>query len=437
MKKTLLMSTTIIIVTLLCVVPFSVRAASNTVWATGGNFDGGEGEYNVYTIQASSNSYLQFYFDDQFYSFDQYHTAVVTKIDLNGVYTGDITLTFGDISSYTAFPLFWVETGEGSCGVDGVNNTFVLHLNEVQHLTFYVCSTQTSTNNIQPTLVDADLVPYTSVMESLADYQIPLESLAGYVFAVENPNRIVYTDGDVYPHIRVAYADLGRNTSFPYLDPRSDAIHFIFMSEYNHTAREPLLEMNTSNTVTMYINSISPFTFTGYRIYDVVFTNSSTSAATNRIKWLRDADIYPIYYGKLSNMPENYRTMFGFGNVFQNIYASLQSIFVKVGDIYTYLKVGDSSTDNGTSEAIDDATGDLSDISGDINDITDAIDVDFNSHINDIDLDDHDFFTGLTTTTEFFKYYAGEFYTGLGDIKALLIVPIIVTIMMMIAGWMF
>ena len=109
MKKILLMSTTIIIVTLLCVVPFSVRAASNTVWATGGNLDDGEGEYNVYTIQASSGSYLQFYFDDQFYSFDQYRTAVLTKIDLNGVYTGDITLTFGGISSYTAFPLYWVE----------------------------------------------------------------------------------------------------------------------------------------------------------------------------------------------------------------------------------------------------------------------------------------------------------------------------------------
>lgn len=92
MKKRIITALMILSIITISVIPFSVKAAGNLVYATGGTFD--EGEYNIYTVQASSGSYLQFYAFDKFYSFDQYHTAVVVRIDLDNYYSGDITLNF-------------------------------------------------------------------------------------------------------------------------------------------------------------------------------------------------------------------------------------------------------------------------------------------------------------------------------------------------------
>lgn len=434
MKKILMMSTTIFMVTLICVVPFfvPVKAAGNLVYSTGATFN--EGEYNVYTAQASTGSSLQFYFDDMFYSYDQYKTAVITKISLNDVYTGDITLTYSRISNYTDFGLFWVDADQGSCGIDGSGKTFTLHLYGVQSLTFYQTSTITSTNNLQPDGISTTLITQNSILDSLSGYQIPMEQLMAFVFTSTDPNTIEYTNGDLYPHFNVSAGTLGQNTSFA-VPARNQRLHYVFISSVNHNSN-PLVGLNGPTDLTFTISAITPFTFSGYRLYDMQIVNPTSAATTSRLYWMKSASIYPIFFGYEDQMSNQLRELMGLGTDTDRLVTLLTAISGNVNNIYNYLTLGDSSTSNQVTEDIDDVTGDLTDIFGNINDITDAIDVDFNSHINDIDLDDNDFFTGLTTTTEFFKYYAGEFYTSIGDMKALLIVPIIVTIMMMIAGWM-
>lgn len=420
MKKIMLMSTTIILTTLLCVVPFSVRtvkAAGNLVYATGGTFT--EGEYNVYTAQASSGSYLQFYAFDKYYSFDQYHSACIVKIDLNDIYSGDITLNFS--SNYTMFPLWWVETEQGSCGIDGINKQIILHLTDVQSLTVYLCSTNTSSNGIQPTSVDSSLTKTSdSIADLLADYQIELQSLPAWIFASATYDSIVYDNGMKYPYVSVKAGDVTKYQNF------SPGKTYIFYCMLSAGASTSTISM-TNGSVSVEIYSLPYYRFNGgYRIWRFTYQVITTTDQVSAMRWGIDNNVIPLYFGDGRNMTVEMQSLLGTDspNLTTDKLDQLIALLAAQGD-------------PDTSQDIDNTSDDLSDISGQINVITDQIDIDFNNNINNIDLDDHDFFTGLTNTTNYFKVYVQDFYNNIGDIKALLIVPVIVTIMMLIAGWMF
>lgn len=421
MKKIMLMSTTIILTALFCVVPFSartVKAAGNLVYATGGSFN--EGEYNVYTAQASSGSYLQFYAFDKFYSFDQYHTACIVKIDLDDVYTGDITLNFS--SNYTMFALWWVETEQGSCGIDGLNKQIILHLQDVQSLTVYLVSNQTSSNGIQPTSVNSSLTSTSdAIADLLADYQIELQSLPAWLFATNSIDGITYDNSMKYPVLSITAGQTSRNMVF------NSANTYVFYcmlgpGQWNNTT---IHSKNGNVNVETY--SLPYYRFNGgYRIWRITISLTSFSEATDAIVYENTSTMIPLYFGDGRNMTVEMQSLLGVNS--DNLTTDL------LNQIITLLA---AQGDPDTSQDIDNTSDDLSDISGQINEITNQIDIDFNNNINNIDLDDHDFFTGLTNTTNYFKVYVQDFYNNIGDVKALLIVPVIVTIMMLIAGWMF
>lgn len=425
MKK-LLMSTTIILLTICTMVPFSVRiakAASNIVYATGGNIT--EGEYNVYTSQAASGSYLQFYAFDKYYSFDQYHSACIIKIDLDNIYSGDITLNFSN-NYNTLFGLWWTETEQGSCGIDGLNKQFILHLNEVQSLTVYLCSAQTSSNGIQPTSVSSNLA-VSSLYSDLLTYDIPLERVSAYSYFLGVGDKIHYDSSAPLPYIVM---DTTKSSQAWVYGGKTYLIAYAFERSMGNLTFENMFNISYSGVYsTNYMNaSVAPTIASGFLFTWVEITFNTGYNGWFTITPNVSGKVVPLYFNLTDNTISTELAEFIHHDPNNVTYNQLQQII----DALVNAGSGDD-----TSEDISDASDDLTNINNQINVITDQIDIDFNNNINNIDLDDHDFFSGLTNTTNYFKVYVQDFYNNIGDIKALLIVPVIVTIMMLIAGWMF
>lgn len=411
--------------------PFSVKAAQNFVWATGGNFDDGEGEYNVYTIQADSNGYLQFYFDDQFYSFNQYRTAVATKIDLNNKYSGDIVLTFDHQTTYTVFPLYWADCNEGSVGIDGVNNQFILHLNNVQHLTFYVCSTATSTNNIQPGTVEPNnLVITADYYDTLSSYQIPIESVPAYIFTTSNPNDIIYNFGDAYPHYHVLSGTVGQTVRFYSLD-RNQHYYYVFFTKdtISANANPPrTFTLNRSNTVSMTIGAVNPYTASSYRLYLAEFTVPSDSAL-NEIRWGFETDVYPVFFGYYSQMPDSIRQLCNLTTTQGEILDALRNQNITLTQIYNLLF---NTTD--TSQSIQDTADAVDDLIDEEHDITDGFMDDLTGFNTDMDLTQYNFTSLFMDANNYFKNQLDTMYTESSGFRGYWIIPIILVILTVLLG---
>lgn len=405
----------LLVIALALYVPFSAirtaYAASNIVYATGGTFT--EGEYNVYTAQASSGSYLQFYAFDKYYSFDQYHSACIVKIDLDDIYSGDITLNFS--SNYTMFPLWWVETEQGSCGIDGINKQIILHLQDVQSLTIYLCSTNTSSNGIQPTSVDSSLTRTSdAIADLLADYQVELQSLPAWIFATNSMDGITYDNSMKYPVLNITAGQSSKNMVFY----SSNTYVFYCMlgsGQWNNTT---IHSKNGNVNVEAY--SLPYYRFNGgYRIWRITISLTAFSEATDAIVYENTSTMIPLYFGDGRNMTVEMQSLLGVNS--ENLTTDLLNQIIAI--------INQQQTQD-DQNFIDDMSSTVSDYTASETTIHDF----FDTSMNDIDLDDYSIPASLAATTQWLVSQMENIFYEVPDLRILFVLPLVLGIALFFIG---
>lgn len=106
-----------------------------------------------------------------------------------------------------------------------------------------------------------------------------------------------------------------------------------------------------------------------------------------------------------------------------------------LADIYDLLAAQPSQGQSNTVESINDATESLTGAVSDIEQTHDNVMQDLNHDLNNVDITVYDTFNDLYTTSNYFKNVLDTYFTtSIGDFKALIIIPIIVTVFMVILG---
>lgn len=427
MNKRIITVLMILSIITISVIPFSVKAAGNLVYATGGTFD--EGEYNVYTAQASSGSYLQFYAFDKFYSFDQYHSAVIVKIDLDNYYTGDITLNF--TVNYTTFALWWTECESGSCGIDGINKQFILHLNDCQNLTLYLCSNQTSTNGIQPNSIDSSGI-YPSIYNNM---NISYNTISNLRLSWSNdPNSTQNT---------VILNNYNKNYYFKSLSMNSlvrvdSKFKIDSVVNGNYIMCKYSFILQGSNVSPDSYNNFDGLRFQ-YRNFEGTLTNITIFEGDDfgfykyvEFNTTRNAYILTLYIPLGAITPTNdplYTYDFNFYNFELNNVTSVGFMYGGVVDSLPEQKVNDN-----TSEDINDIANEFTDIKDQEHNITTDFDNNLTDFKNNVNLQDYDFISGITTTTNYFKLQLENVFNMSAALRAMWVIPVICIVLMRLLG---
>lgn len=414
-------------------VPFSafntVKAESMT-YATSGTFD--EGYYTVYGLQANSNGYIQFYAFDKFYSYDQYKTAVITEINLDASYTGDITLNIP--ITWQNMPLFWVECDAGSCAIEAYQKTFILRLQDCMKLTVFWASTQTSINSIQPTSVVSNLYETSEinnvidVINNVGDYQLPIESLMAYIFTTSVSNPVVFNSGNIAPYIKVDNGSQTRNATYTYQGSTSDPrllYHFVFIANVNLGVNDIVPQ---NNLLHMTINRPATFNWGNYSLYDLTFyVDHANSPVTTRLSYFRTIYMYPLYYGLGSPMPNNIKALIGMQTEHEESMEYLQWIQMNLDDILYLLSQDQTQDDAGFIH-------DMSHVIDDYSQSEDVIHDYFNDAISNIDLDDYSIPASLSATTNWLISQMENIVYLVPDMRILFTLPLVLGIALFFIG---
>lgn len=446
MNKKHYLSLVLILSIIVCMMPFStvkamtqIRPEVNKTITYGGIT---YGWYNHYAYLTSNSGEVintsQFGVGPVGY----YKTVDVITIGFNDPLTGEIEINF--TNSLTNYTLVYIDgDNTGSYRWSGSNKVLYVSFNNCQSFDVYMYSTSQYTQSNLPTIISS--ISFTSVALSAgaySSYQIPTESLTAYAFPCETMPPLQYYHGELYPTLHIDYAlstsERSKRIQLNASNRIGGELYWVFISKevimnsyYNlvldngvngYRTKLMGLEGSTSSSEMFFVYR---FTF---------YTENGQSGGNAYIEWNHDLDIIPIYLGTKSHCPSSLRGLCGFTEPLDTIESSIvgieQTLLDILGAIYNI--AGDSGQ---TSENIDDVNDELNDITSDIDAIEADIDDLFDSHIINIDLDDYDIFDDMVNTNLFFKTYLDDVFTNLGDFKAVIIVPVIVTVMMIMLGW--
>lgn len=428
-----------LMLTIIILMPFSalqtVKAAGSGAYVDNTVTDDGVTiSYQYEAYLAGQNEYI----DLSVYGLVQNNmrSAMVLQVQFDNYYTGSLTIIFNNDTSIMA-QNYVVGDGASYDGKSTNGKSVYVGLVNCQGFTLIMASPNTNQLVGTPSSFDitVEAVGF-NVNIGTMNYQIPTESVPAWLFSTTDFSSVLYSQGDIYPHLYVASGTQGRNISIY----GGATYTMLIYATPNLTATGSSWNYKASNSnITTTITNIG-YSFSGYRLFRVEFYNSSSSTVAFRVNYGADLDLIPLFFGSRDQMPDYIRSMANYTNRADEMLAILTAMYPDVADIPDILtdiyelllqQTGQETAD----EDLTDAADDLSDIGGQINDVGDSVISDFDDYITDVNLNQYNIFDQLYATNTYFKDYLDDFFVDLADMKALFIVPVIVTILMLIVGW--
>lgn len=424
MNKKILTAITILCCTILCTMPFSVKAAQagiNVSGVQGYPDDGFILSYQYDMIYANFNEYLSL--DSFGVENNLYKSAFVLHVQFDVILNGSIDLYFrnGGLSNVDGYYI------QGSAQLQSVGSSLVtVNLVNCQEFVLILALYEANTGlTYDGSLTDIDVDVFNT--NTFQSYQIPVESVPAYIFTTSDPNNIVYNFGDAYPHYHVSNGTVGQTVRF-YALARDQHCYYIFFTKDTITSTRTLT-LNRSNTVSMTVNAVNPYTASSYRLYIAEFTVPSDSAL-NEIKWGFETDVYPVFFGFESQMTDTLRGLAGLQTIDTKILDALNTNNMRLQQIINIL-MNDSS---GTSNDIDSTTDAVNDLIEEEQDITDGFLDDLTGFNTDMDLTEYNFTTLFMDANNYFKNQLDTMYTDSGGFKGYWVIPIILVILTVLLG---
>lgn len=300
----------------------------------------------------------------------------------------------------------------------------------------YMTSINSFASSISLSLIDVNS-GINSIINSLSDiedalalietshdpnYNIPLVNFNAWIFAKNTFNQVEYATGDVYPHLTITDQALSRIVNIP----AKSSVEFIFYANQTFTTSGNYHVSANNQYFQTTTKQLNDYRLAGYTLYSIKIENVSDSAQSGRLTYWLASDIVmiPVYFGIPDGMPEDiYKMIYG---------KNLSEQFLE--QIVSLLNTLTGNTYDDTEA--NDLNDDLNDINDDINDVTDVIDYQFDISISNIDLSDYDYFDNITNTSTYFRTYLDQYFLNLRDLKAVIIIPIIVTVFLLLVGWL-
>ena len=428
MKKRILSHLLVCIITCILVVPFSiVKGATNVTAYSSGQFT--HGYWSTY-YGVNSNGYVVLQEFGLIQNVQQFESVLVTKIDLDNYYDGILDITcYGNMTNNLWE--FYVE-GEGAY-IIGSDNTHI-QINLVHCQQFYLVGLCGNDNDtfLRPKTIDSTGI-YSSIYNNVnISYNTISNLRLSWSHTSAGPNNTVILNNynKNYYFQSLSLSSLVRVDSKFKVD--NDINGNYIMCKYAFI-------LQGSNVSPDTYNNFDGLRFQ-YRNFEGTLTNITIFDGDDfgyykyvEFNTTRNAYILTLYIPLAAITPTNdplYTYDFNFYNFELN---NITSVGFMYGGVVESLP--EQNVNDNTSSDINDVTDDLTNISNDIEDFESDIRTDFYNNMNNIDLDDYNIFSQLQNTSYFFKTYIDDFFLHLGDFKALFIVPIIVTILMLIIGW--
>lgn len=425
MRKKIMAAFVILCCTLICTMPFSVKADTTYQFDWTAEEGGINGMFITVTGSNSINLNL--------YGVQLARTcksAIVINYSFNGVYNGWFRLTFNNnIGDYDAFPL--------SDGIDHFETSSAatykyidVYVNYATNINFVLISQAIETQNYlvgytsHLTLVadSSDLNDVITAINTVGDYQIPIESLVAYVFAVNRSNPVVFNAGNYWPYIKVDSGDVTRNIRCRKQYFNND---FIFIGNANLSLSD-FTVIDSNITVTLN----KPYDFGNYSMYQLHFSTNSDTIITTQLRYNRTIYMYPIFYGDPRNMSETLKRMIGYTTIEDEIMNNTNWIGDTLDEILMLLQNDDSET----SDSIDDTTDAVIDLQDQEHDITDDFASDLTDFNTNMDLNDFNFTSLFMDANNYFKNQLDTIYTESGGFQAFWVIPIILIILRVLLG---
>lgn len=426
MKTRILSHLLICIITCILVVPFSiVNAFTNIVEYNSGTFNNG-----VWTTYFASNNNGYIVLDEfNIQNVNQFVQALITKIDLNNYYDGVMEITLkGNIS--TNLWEYYLQ-GEGAYVISSDNTHITVNLVNCQQFYLVACCGNDNDDNFRPISIDSSSLQLTSGLNVVVNptYIQNFRFLINWDLPAGNVNRIEYTTDSLngYSYFNSSLNNISVNRldaqfDFEIVNGNYLVTSWYWRSSTNYDApfANPIVLIRDATNTNRHYESVSYFyqyisnSVSGYRVYEM-----TVYIPINLISQARSGRKYQISFQAGQDITNTSMVGFMFRGVVENI-----PDFVL-----------EKANNDSTSEDLTQANNDLTNVSQDIEDFESTITTDFYNNMNNIDLDDYNIFTQLSDTSYYFKTYINDFFSHLGDFKALFIVPIIVTVLMLIIGW--
>lgn len=430
MKKRILSHLLICIITCILVVPFSiVKGTTNVTLYSSSLFD--YGAYNVYYASNTGGYVITDMFD--FIQVPmQWESCTVIEVAFNNYYDGQITMKFAGNISTNLWECYLEGDGAYITNLSSTDVTIML----VHCQKFYIYGFCGNDNdiNLRPktsepfVYPDGSLKPYTSGSEELLNY-----------------NRSIISNFEYHENFN-----------------NTDSTHLDFVYQTANLNDNAYLYKTNSNRGVKRINvdfKILNYTDGNYYVFNIYFMSNSIlpeNAFDNLKIRTRDNTSSRVF-----NVPYiKYVSYYKFDNYNQSIFNILLYVPVYYLSVYidsryqldfynfdvsaratkfAYLGMvetlpSETNVVNPSSD-INQANNDLTTVTNDIENFESTITTDFYNNMNNINLNDYNIFSQLSDTSYYFKTYINDFFNHIGDFKALFIVPIIVTVLMLIVGW--
>lgn len=300
----------------------------------------------------------------------------------------------------------------------------------------YMTSINSFASSISLSLIDINS-GINSIINSLSDiedalalieashdpnYNIPLVNFNAWIFAKNTFNEVEYASGDAYPHLTISDYTNSRIVNIP----AGSSVEFIFYSDKIFSSNGNYHIETNNQYFNITFKQITDYRLSGYNLYSAKLTNTSDTAQSGRIIYRLAENIImiPVYFGIPDGMPEDiYKMIYG-KNLSEQLLEQIVSLLnTLTGNDY------DDTEANQLNE-------DLNDVNDDINDIEAIVDHQFDISINNIDLSNYDYLDNITNTSTYFRTYLDQYFLNIGDLKAIIVIPIIVTVFLLLVGWL-
>lgn len=421
MKKRILSHLLICIITCILVVPFYISKANTTVL----QFANGLFDYGAWTTYYAENN-GSYVITDMFDIVNvpmQWESALITKVDLDNVYSGQLTLQLtGNINTnmweyYVSGNAYSLRTTE--------NNKITLYLTECSQFYIYAFCANNNDTNFTPYQWTGTLEPKLTSTELQIRYKyFPYENLMLYLWSKSYGDFLDYPPTDI-PFIKMTNNDQSYTESHHIQIVNGTNDFYILTSQGLSSNRWSIYWRATLDSrVTVTMTQLKGFP-NGLYIHRLRIENPGGINYFD-LELLSSIYCYPVYYTQGGHIPDNVALLLQ--TDYNNTYTDL------LKEIRDALQTNNNTPTNPSSD-LNQANNDLNTVSQNIENFESTITTDFYNNMNNINLNDYNIFTQLSDTSYYFKTYINDLFNHIGDFKALFIVPIIVTVLMLIVGW--